>query len=309
MHVALGFDKHYIVPVYTLLTSIFLNNKNNKIFFHAIATGLTAAEKEGIKKFVQQNKADISFYTVNEEEIKKSVIIPQGSHFTIATYYRLFFTSLIPSSVRRLIYIDCDTVVVGDLRPLYEAEIGEAPFGAVADPHPEIRTDLDIHEPGHYFNSGVLIIDTQNWAKHKVTENALEFISRYPEKIKFVDQDVLNATLKGKWQPIDSKYNVMLLDVVLQTPTKDLLKGKVIIHFTSPWKPWHCLTKNKLRSVYRHYLRRSPKRREKMYTDFKWDYKTLSAFFRIRIKEYYFDKGFDKIIPIKSWIAIKHYNY
>ena len=46
IHIALAFDNNYIVHVYAMITSIFFNNRNNNIKFHAIATGISNIEKK-----------------------------------------------------------------------------------------------------------------------------------------------------------------------------------------------------------------------------------------------------------------------
>jgi lipopolysaccharide biosynthesis glycosyltransferase len=308
-NIALAFDENYLTPIYALLTSIFSSNKKNQIAFHLIVTGINTQHLEDLKQFIVKNNACVFFYQVDIDELEKKIFLPDNSHYTAAAYYRLLFPQLIPESVSKLLYIDSDTVVINDLKELFDIEVGRYPLAAVVDPHPVIRTDLGIHEANKYFNSGVLLIDTANWKEQEITKKAFDFINHNHEKIVFVDQDVLNAILIDNWLPIDMKYNVMLLDVVLQTPKRELIKDKVIIHYTSPWKPWHCLTKNKLRSVYHHYLRLSPRRNEKKYTDFKWDAKTISTFLRIRMKELYFDKKIDKVFPIKKWKEIKYNNY
>jgi lipopolysaccharide biosynthesis glycosyltransferase len=308
LHIALGFDENYIVPIYALFTSIFINNRTNAIIFHVIVTGISQLEKDKLIDYVKQNKADILFYEINEDEVKKVVYIPDGTHFTIATYYRLFLPALLPPEITKLLYIDADTVVIGNLQPLYDVDLGGVPLAAAVDTFPSlVREDLGINEENSIFNAGVLLIDTKNWLNQKVTENAIDFILKFPEKIKYVDQDALNATLINKWYKLDSKYNFLSFEVILQKPSKHLVRDKVIIHYNTPQKPWHCLAPNKLRYLYHFYLRKSPKSQEKKYTDFKWTIKNVWIFMRMRIKEYYFDHEIDKIFPIKSWRDAKQY--
>jgi lipopolysaccharide biosynthesis glycosyltransferase len=300
LHIALGFDENYIVPIYALLTSIFYNNRDSAIIFHVIATGLNEIEKDDIKEYVRKNNAEIFYYSVNEEEVRKSVYIPANTHFTIATYYRLFFPSLMTGNVQKLLYIDSDTIVTGNLKELYNIDIGNAPIGAATDSGPHPGEALGIKGKENYFNAGVLLINIKNWREQMVTENALKFLAQYPEKIKYVDQDALNATLIDRWFRIDNKYNVTWFDVSLQVPKKELIKDTIIIHYTTPNKPWHCLARNKLRTLYHHYLKLSPKRGERRYTDF--EFKNIYVFLRIRIKEFYFDHQINRIIPIKKWM-------
>jgi lipopolysaccharide biosynthesis glycosyltransferase len=151
-------------------------------------------------------------------------------------------------------------------------------------------------------NAGILLIDTKNWKEQKVTERALQFILDYPDKIQYVDQDALNATLIDEWFKIDKRYNLSYLYVSLQVPGKELIKDAVIVHYTTSLKPWHCLARNKLRYLYHHYLKLSPRSNERKYIDFKWTPGIVRTFIRMRIKEFYFDKEIYKIFPIKSWI-------
>ncbi|HEX8333288.1 MAG TPA: glycosyltransferase family 8 protein [Segetibacter sp.] len=307
IHIGLGFDNNYIVQVYTLLTSIFHNNRINNIIFHVIATGVNDTEKLSLINFVRDNNSDINFYEINEDIVRANVVIPDNSHFTIATYYRLYFPTLLSPNISKLLYLDTDIVVIGNLNELYNIHTGDFPIGAVPDSYPHPRLDLGIK--GKCFNGGVLLIDTKNWREQKVSENAFEYLRKFPENILWADQDALNATLIGRWKSIDIKYNFTLSDVKLQVPAKELIKDVVIVHYTSYRKPWLFLSRNKLRYLYHYYLKMSPKSKEKRYTDFKWDIKSLWNFMRIRIKEYYFNNKIEKILPIKKWMELSHDPY
>lgn len=303
IHIALALDKNYAVHVYALLASIFDNNKKNEIVFHVIATGVSKLEKEKLKEYILGEESDIIFYEINEEELRKKFYI--HSHYSIATYYRLFFASLIAPEIERLLYIDCDTIVIGDLNELYNVEMGNAPLAAVPDPILIVRHELGIHSLQDYFNAGVMVMHAPNWREQHVSENAINFLQTNPEKTTMLlEQDALNATLIGKWLRIDRKYNFTWLAEYLQVPTQELLKDVVIVHYITDKKPWYFLTRNKFRYLYHYYLKKSPKANEKKYVDFKWGLKNTWVFIRIRIKELYFDKKIDKILPVRKWMEI-----
>jgi lipopolysaccharide biosynthesis glycosyltransferase len=289
IHIGTAFDEQYITPFYVLLTSIFYNNPGKDIVVHSIATGVSSKEKEKLKNFAGKHKAKILFYDIDEEYIKKNVVIPVNNYFTIATYYRLFLPYLVPSEVKRILFIDTDAVVINELESLYHMDIGNAPFAAASDPYPEIREDLGIYKEGEYFNAGVLLIDVAQWKDQKVTEKAMQFIKDHPEKIKWVDQDALNATQKERWYRLDRKYNMTKVDVMLHIPKKELVKDKVIIHYTTAQKPWKALGNNKLRYLYHYYLKRSPCASQKKYIDFKWSGTVLRRFVEIRLYEWFFE--------------------
>lgn len=302
IHIALAFDNNYVVHIYAMLTSIFCNNKSNDIIFHTIATGISDEEKLNLRTYIRDNNCKIIFYNITEDFVKAQVEIPADSYFTHATFYRLFFPQLIDPDIKRLLYIDPDTIVIKDLKELYTMDIGNSIIGAVVDSGMGIREELGINKAGSYFNAGVMVISISNWIEENVSENVLTFVRNNPQKVPYLDQDALNATLINKWFRLENKYNLTQFDVKLQVPTKELLKDTVIIHYTSSRKPWNFLTRNKLRYLYHYYLKLSPKSNEKKYIDFDWNLKNVWIFFRIRVKEFYFNNKFDKILPIKKWM-------
>ena len=51
--------------------------------------------------------------------------------FDISAMGRLFAPKVLPDSVRKALYLDCDTIVNGSIRPLYETELGNHLAGMV----------------------------------------------------------------------------------------------------------------------------------------------------------------------------------
>lgn len=309
IHIALGFDHNYIVHVYPMITSVFHNNRRHQLVLHVITTGLSDNEKAEFVEYVNQNNAKVIFYDITHQLKKEHIYIPSKSYFTVATFYRLFFPDLIPTSVKKLLYLDPDTIILSDLVDLYNLNIDTAPIAAVPDPYFECREELGIKRKGEYFNAGVMLINVAYWRLQKVTEKVLSFVKNNPEKVPYLDQDALNAILAGKWIALDVKYNFTLTDVKLKVPAKQLVKEVAIVHFTSYRKPWLSLSTNKLRYLYHHYLKLSGKAKGKTYIDFKWDIKSLWIFIRIRLKEFYFEHRLDKVIRIKRLLISPELDY
>ncbi len=244
IHLGFCFDKGYLPPFYVLLTSVFYHNKANTIVIHAIATGLSDQEKQALIAYVTENGGQIIFYALSPQSVQ-GLFIPEGGYLTLAMYYRLFFAELVPASVDKLIYIDIDTIVVGDLRPLFQTEIETHPVAAVRDDWMPVREDLGIHDPGAYFNSGVILINVFWWKEKKVTERAIEAVKSHPEELlKYPDQDALNMVLIGDWHKLPVGYNLTGVHCPDSTNKKILdafLVDKTIIHFSGT-KPWNSLT-------------------------------------------------------------------
>ncbi|WP_045687127.1 glycosyltransferase family 8 protein [Hymenobacter sp. AT01-02] len=285
-HLGITFDQNYLDQFYALTTSIFVSNPNKPIAIHAIATGIQPADKAKIEEHVQAHNSTISFYQIDESLISQFVL---GSKWTVAVYYRLFFAFLVPESVEYLLYIDSDTLVVGDLSLFTQIDLGTCPVAAVYDNWVKTQPLLGITEEGQYFNSGVLYMHMKEWRRQRISEQALQYLQQYPERIKYVDQCALNAVLRNNWKKIDSRFNTLHSYVPEMLPRQEFetyLADKVILHFTLH-RPWAMLCQNRFRYLYHRYLQQSPSNRKELYTDFALN--KVPSLLRIRLRELYID--------------------
>ena len=289
IHLAASFDQNYLTPFYVLITSIFDNNRETLFHIHTIVTGVSDQEKEEMQQFVRQHNSNISFYEIAPEDIE-GLIIPEQSYFTLATYYRLFFPLMVPETVKKLLYLDTDIVVVGDLSEIYHINITGFPVGAVAEVNAtKNRPDLGIDEIGAYFNAGVMLMNISEWKDQKISERAIQFLHDFPEKIVWVDQDALNVVLKDNYVKLSAKFNVTPFDIPRYLPKSgyhNFLKGKIIIHYAlREHKPWHLDSSNKFRYLYHDYLKQSPRFNEKRYKKFQFTTSAIKRLVRIRVSE------------------------
>jgi lipopolysaccharide biosynthesis glycosyltransferase len=302
LHIAISCDHNYLTPFYVLLTSLF---DNNKCYFslHIIITGINQQEREKITSFVKEHHSEINFYDINEQVINGFPVlfyIPS----TQAIYYRLFFPIIVPSKVDRLLYLDTDIVVVGNLEDLFKTDLGTYPVAAVADTEGDNREDLGIVEKGEYFNSGVLLIDVKRWRSHDITEKALRFVRENPTKILYGDQDALNGVLVNNWNKLPSKYNIMFSDCPRFVPkrkVRESLQGKVLVHFTSRHKPWSYRCANPYKYLYHSYLSKSPARKSKGYADFSFTPACLIVYLKLKVHELYYNLP----LLVKFWRTVK----
>ena len=106
-------------------------------------------------------------------------------HFSIATYYRLFIASLFPQ-YDKIIYLDCDLVVLGDISKLYETPLGENILGACPEEYvqntAEFRRYAEVAlgvNPDRYVNAGVLVINLTEYRKMRIEEQFVELITKH----------------------------------------------------------------------------------------------------------------------------------
>jgi UDP-D-galactose:(glucosyl)LPS alpha-1,3-D-galactosyltransferase len=151
---------------------------------------------------------------------------PISDWVSSAVYTRLSIPDVIPEETR-VLYLDADTMVLGDLRPLLREPLLGSPVGAVLDAqNPTIGYGIAL--PGweqlgiplgrEYFNSGVMLIDLARCRKLKVFETAHRFLAEHPDKARFWDQDALNVAVANNWRRLESRWNTFALSPLADQP-------------------------------------------------------------------------------------------
>ncbi|MEM7548226.1 MAG: glycosyltransferase family 8 protein [Bacteroidota bacterium] len=300
LNLAFSFDRGYARHFYGLFQSILDYHSPQEIYLHIIPFELSENELHDLKKYISSVGCDVTFYSIDHNEIRRFEATITGT-WSIAVYLKIFFPVLVSKDVSQLLYIDVDTVVTGSLKPLFKIDLGDCPLGAVYDCYVGKRPDLGIDSEGDYFNSGVMIFNVAKWKELNITGKAIEFASKHPEKIKFVDQDALNAALVNMWLKLDKRYNLLFSYINPDSNSKEYerIKGEtVIIHFTLE-KPWHLLCQNRFRKLYKKYGKKASFSNKSLVVDFSIN--KIPAFLRLRIREWYLDS----IIVKKIWKAIR----
>lgn len=143
--------------------------------------------------------------------------------------YRLLIPELLPQ-YEKVLYLDCDIIVLGDVAELYQYDISNNIFGAGYDGFGEtwIKHYKDFGlDAEHTFNSGVLLINRKRFMEERVKEKCFGMLEEDPSvdfgkrKYELPDQDVLNIVCYKKvfHFPLNWNFPAMHLDERF-TPTE-----------------------------------------------------------------------------------------
>lgn len=260
-------DKRNIMPTGVMLCSVCVNNPDLNIHFHIIIdTDVEEDNCDDIAAVVAPyNKASVRFHRVTEQVLGNP--FPQLDNIiTRASYFRLYLTDILPTSINKVLYLDGDVIVRSSLKELWDMNLSGYALAAAPDMR-EGTTDryegLGYSKSLGYFNAGVLLINLAYWRQHQVTKLFDEFMRDRWETIRYHDQDVLNYVFREQKKMIPIKYN--LQDGFLwKTPEYDWLRygeevmearvDPVIVHFTREIKPWrYSYDPNPFRSTFLKY--------------------------------------------------------
>jgi lipopolysaccharide biosynthesis glycosyltransferase len=192
---------------------------------------------------------------------RDSIILPVRAHYSIDNYTRLWVSEFFSESVEKVLYLDSDMVVTGDIGAMWRAELGDAILGAVTIPGSTRCPAFGIPEQYGYFNSGVLIMDLARWRQEEIFPRLIDYLVANTEKIVDADQDVLNACLYDRRLPLPYVYNAISPFYFDQHPM-GMPKSEIaavrdharIVHFNGASKPWSYMCRHPRRADYWRYL-------------------------------------------------------
>ena len=218
----------------------------------------------------------------------------------MATYYRCMFSAILPEEVDKVLYLDCDIVILGDISEYWNTDMSNYSVACVEDigSNEDERYDILKYDKSFsYFNAGVLLINLRYWREHKIDEQCEQYFLRYPERIRFNDQDLLNAVLHEsklfvplKWNMQDGFYRYGAdKGVKDKKQLHQQLLHSVILHYTNK-KPWNYDSMHPLKGEYFKYLDMTPWKGKRPLSTFKarlsWWLKLLPYAMRFRKPKY-----------------------
>jgi lipopolysaccharide biosynthesis glycosyltransferase len=188
-----------------------------------------------IKLLIAKYCLNVIFINNDGEEFKnwKNIF-----HISQATYLRLLLPSLILEE--KVLYLDCDTLILEDVSTLYKINLGNNLIGGVYDERGNKTSLLKRTKGDIYINAGVLIMNLAALREINFLDNCMSLYRTQEQNILWQDQCIINKILDGNKESLPEKWNLQLFapEVLLQEWITIFKKSPSIIHFIGPVKPW-----------------------------------------------------------------------
>lgn len=243
-NIAITVDKNYSIHAAVMLYSLLFNNNAKDIHINIIVDFNNFFYKIPILYVLKRKKCSYTFYYLNEKKIGFTKNLLISHHISIATYFRLFLPSIL-NTIDKVLFLDCDMIVDGNIDELYMTNIVSHSLAAVTDNNEERIQALKLNN--RYFNAGVMLLNLAYLRENKFESLFEDFITNHAEKIVFWDQDVLNATTHESMLPLNSKWNCLSYNY-------DKNIKPIIIHYAGYHKPWNGFSEHVLQDKYFYYL-------------------------------------------------------
>lgn len=273
-------DDNYVPQLTTTVYSA-MKNADPSYFYDVVVLQRNIAwdKQERLRDFFKQFPNMSLRFTNVERELSGHDLSTNNAHISIETYYRFLIQKLLPF-YDKVLYLDSDIVINGDIAKLYNTDLQGKLLGAIRDidflanlnvKHGKrmgyAKNVLKMKNPYAYFQAGVLVLNTKAMRERYTIRQWLTYASN-PAFI-YNDQDVLNAHCEGEVLYLPWEWNVVhdcggrVGNLFVQAPN-DIYDAYMrsrnnpqIIHYAGFQKPWtdpDC----DFASIYWRYARETP---------------------------------------------------
>lgn len=230
-----GFVKYTMVSMKSIMENA---DRSRKYHIYILHMGITKAIQVKVLAMADEEFA-IDFVDVTDKMRSIADKLPIRDYYSNTTYFRLFIPDMFPQ-YRKALYIDSDTIVVGNVAELYDHKLGKLYAGVCPD-RVVAQTDIlgDYVEKvlgvkrARYFNAGVMLMNCSQFRENHLLDEFLEMLHIYLFVVA-QDQDYLNLICKNQVLYMEPKWNAQVFGE-LACPEEEV----GLFHFNMAAKPWH----------------------------------------------------------------------
>ncbi len=239
IHIFYACDDNFIKFTMVSLASMMKNaSRDRKYHIHVLHT---TVQKETEQRLLAMKDEDfeITFDDVSDYLNNLCESLPLRDYYSNTTYYRMFIADMFPE-LDKVIYIDSDTIVQGDISELFDHDVSNYAIGAC---HEQAMVQVDVYgtyveknlgiDRNAFFNAGILLINCERFRENRVLEDFVRLLGVYNFRVT-QDEDYLNLICRDHVLWLSQTWNT---EVIGEIPYP--IEEANIIHYIMVAKPWH----------------------------------------------------------------------
>lgn len=232
-------DDNYLPFLAVTLESLRENASREYLYrIYVLHSGVSPDYEEKIRRYSEEG-FEVSFVDVTERLKGISSLLHMRDYYTCTTYFRIFIAGMFPQYDKAL-YLDCDTVVLGDVSALYNYELGDNLIGGAPcegvnsfEVYKRYVREVDGLNPDMFFNAGVILMNLKAFREEGFYESFADLLKKYKFTV-IQDEDYLNVLCQDRVLQLPRAWNKF--PVSRDRLSREDLR---IVHYGMTWKPWH----------------------------------------------------------------------
>lgn len=281
MNVAYHCSDSFAPVLGTSITSLFENNrKMDEIHVYVIEEGISESNKSKLNDLANMYGRYIHFIQMPDVNKEQNLGLKKvRADWIFNSYCRLFLDCILPAEVDRVLYLDSDVLIVGDLSDLWSLDMGEYCVAGVKDCLGKKYYELlGLNDNANYCNSGVMLQNLQLWRSKNIGDRIREYVSKNGGYVFFMEQTVYNAVFQGQILILPPRYNTYTImqclsynemirlrkpyDYYSREEVEDAVVNHKILHLTNTFlitnRAWYDDTNHPEKETFRYYKSLSP---------------------------------------------------
>lgn len=206
-------DENYAGVLAASITSLFVNNPVDRLQLtvYVLLADSTEETRESLIAIGEQYRQQVCIVDANAALREIETLDLAFYRGSAITNLRLYFDLLIPEYVHRILYLDADTLVQGDLSPLCNYDLHGKTIGMVLDAYGGILQSKALKEHD-YYNGGVLLINCDLWRSNHCRQRVYDYIQEHgASDLAHPDQDLYNMILYNEIERLPIRYNLQTI--------------------------------------------------------------------------------------------------
>jgi lipopolysaccharide biosynthesis glycosyltransferase len=209
-------DDNYVIMLCAMIKSIEINHKfRENIDLYVIDHNIEEINKEKVEKSINSEKITIIWKRIDKETLKYLKVRDENLDLT-THYLRLLIPYLLPETLKKVIYLDCDLLLFDEIATLWNTPLDGFPIAAIQDGGVGKMKDgwqipnhqeLGLNPEAKYFNSGVLIIDLIAWKEGNFSEKIIRCTEENINHNVLWDQYGFNVIFQENWKELEHAWN------------------------------------------------------------------------------------------------------
>lgn len=212
MNILYQFNNNYAIYAGVSIVSLFENNKEeDEIVVHILddeTDPISDDNREKLYFIAQKYERVIKIYDSN-------ILVDLISGLQIPCYrncyaanMRLFLDKILPCYIKKILYLDADTIIVGKINDLFETNMDDKVIAMVLECQSNpIKKDMGLKKDDFYYNSGVILYDLDKWRRNECSKKIIDHAKNIRSAYVSPDQDLLNVVFVNQIKTIDLRYN------------------------------------------------------------------------------------------------------
>lgn len=260
-NILVNINKGYIEHFLTTMNSLSMSNPNSDFDVYIMHSDLSAEDMASILLRLKSNINPIYIYM--DKALFKGA--PKVKRYPYEIYYRIFAPKMLPDTVDKILYIDCDLIVHNNIDELYNMSFHDNLFVACTQIRSFLqwfnRVRLTVGKDHVYINTGVMLMNIRELRTIIDIDDIFRFIKRNGWRMALYDQDVIFKFWGDRIRLVPARYynlsdrHIMFWNMSHKNKIDAdwVSNNNVVVHYLGKNKPWKNNYKGILKDYYYRY--------------------------------------------------------